>query len=114
MPREKGLLFDILWAAESALGFIAGISFEAFTQDLEKQFAVEHALEIIGEAANRMPEAFRLAHPEIPWGEIIGMRNRMIHGYRDVRLSIVWDVLHHDLPELIAQITPLTTVEDAE
>jgi uncharacterized protein with HEPN domain len=57
-------------------------------------------LQIIGEAANGLPEQFRASHPEIPWDQIIGMRHVLVHGYCEVDLNIVWVVIEKDLPPL--------------
>ncbi len=63
--------------------------------------ALVRLLEVIGEAANRIPDEERVHHPEIPWVQIIGMRNRLIHGYFDIDLDRVWDTVVDDLPPLI-------------
>jgi len=73
-------------------------------EDLTFNLALTHLVEIIGEAANRVPEEFQENHTEIPWGQIIGMRNRLIHGYDEVDLNFLWSVVQDDLPGLIAQI----------
>jgi uncharacterized protein with HEPN domain len=59
---------------------------------------------IVGEAANRVPEGFQEDHPEIPWMEIVGMRNRLIHGYDEVDIDFLWSVVRNDLPRLIKQL----------
>jgi uncharacterized protein with HEPN domain len=58
-------------------------------------------LEIIGEAANAVSEETRRAHPHVPWRKMVGLRNRLIHGYFNVNLHVVWDTLRGDLPDLI-------------
>jgi uncharacterized protein with HEPN domain len=69
-------------------------------------------LEIIGEAARRVSQQTRDAHPEIPWEQMIGLRNRLIHEYFRVNLATVWDTVQNDLPRLIALIEPLVPPED--
>jgi uncharacterized protein with HEPN domain len=67
-------------------------------------------LEIIGEAARRISQDTRDAHPEIPWEQMIGMRNRLIHEYFRVNLTTVWETVQNDLPSLIALIGPLVLI----
>jgi uncharacterized protein with HEPN domain len=69
--------------------------------------ALLRKLEVIGEAAGRVSKGFCAAHPEIPWREVTGPRNRLIHGYDDVRLDIVWRVTTERLPHLIVTLRPL-------
>ncbi len=64
-------------------------------------------IEVVGEAASQISPAFREAHPNIPWPQIIGMRNRLIHAYFDVDLDRVWDTITDDLPPLIAALERL-------
>ena len=61
----------------------------------------------MGEAAARISEPFREQHPDLPWRQVIGMRNRLIHGYDDIVLSVVWEVIQNDLPKLIQALEPL-------
>jgi uncharacterized protein with HEPN domain len=62
---------------------------------------------IVGEAANNITAEFRDGHPEIPWGQIIGMRNRLVHAYFEVSLDLVWETATMDMPELSAQVSAL-------
>jgi uncharacterized protein with HEPN domain len=105
--RDAALLLDILLAADDALTFIAGLDERAFLASGLHQSAVIRKLEIMGEAAGRVSQSFRAAHPEIPWKQMTGMRHRLIHDYGDVRLDIVWRVTRETLPGLIAILRPL-------
>ena len=87
-------------AARAATTFAADKGRDDLDNDLMFQFAIVRALEIIGEAAARLSDATRDAHPEIPWFNIIGMRNRLIHGYFDVDLDIVWRTVEGQLSPL--------------
>ncbi len=98
------LLDDICAAAEKATRYIAGMSFDDFSQDEKTIDAVVRNLEIIGEAARQLPEAFRDAHREIEWHKVVGLRNRIVHEYFGVDLEIVWQILHHDLPRLHSSV----------
>jgi uncharacterized protein with HEPN domain len=77
MRRDEAYLLDILIAARRAMSYMEGSSREAFQENEMLQDAVIRPLEIIGEAAGRVSEAYREAHPEIHWHKMIGMRNRM-------------------------------------
>lgn len=101
MQRDLGYICDMLHEARIVLEFTSGKNFDDFSQDTQCQYAVIRAIEIIGEAAGHISEEYRDTHPELPWHQIIGMRNRLIHGYGDIVLSIVWEVVDKRIPELI-------------
>jgi uncharacterized protein len=84
--------------------FIAGKTYAEFEADEECQFAVIRAVEVISEAANRVSLEFQSNHADIPWRNVIGMRNRVIHGYDDITLSVIWETASIDLPDLIRLI----------
>jgi uncharacterized protein with HEPN domain len=98
LPRELNYLVDILEAARLLQKFVEGVNQDTFENDLMRQAAVMRQLEIMGEAARRLSEETRQELFEIPWHQIIGMRNRLIHVYDDVDLAIVWDTVQNDLP----------------
>ena len=91
-------------ASREALAFIAGRSSEDLSRDRMLVLALIKEIEIIGEAASRISDESRKALPRIPWPKIIAMRNRLIHAYADVDLSIVWDTLTGALPELLREL----------
>ncbi|MCI0476393.1 MAG: DUF86 domain-containing protein [Anaerolineales bacterium] len=66
--------------------------------------ALVRLLEVVGEAANRIPDDEQSRHPEIPWTQIVGLRNRLIHGYDSIDLDILWQVVSEDLPPLIQSL----------
>ena len=84
------------------ISFAKGRSRESLTADRMLLRSLERALEIVGEAAGKVSPEFQSAHPEIPWGDMIGMRNRLIHAYFDINPLIVWSTILSDLPALIA------------
>ena len=91
---------DILDAIDKALTFTKGINFDFFTKDDKTVYAVIRALEIIGEAAKKIPQEERLNYPDIPWQEMSGMRDKLIHDYFGVNLEVVWKTVQEDLPDL--------------
>ena len=93
--------------AQNAIGISRGRKRKDLDDDLTFNLALTRLIEVIGEAANRVPEDYQESHPEIPWAQIIGMRNRLIHGYDEVDLDFLWSVVENDLPGLIAQLENL-------
>ena len=101
MSRDEAYLLDILESARLALEYLRGKSREEFLADVQLQDAVMRRLAILGEAARRVSETGRLSRPELPWHEMIGMRNVVVHEYDDVDVAVVWDAAQRDLPPLI-------------
>jgi len=95
---------DIQDALEKIEDFTIGLDFEAFVKDNKTTFAVIRALEIIGEAARKIPKSIRSRYPDVPWQDMAGMRDKLIHDYFGVDLRVVWKTLQVDLPPLQAVI----------
>jgi uncharacterized protein with HEPN domain len=104
MDRDRAYLFDILESAQVAIAHVEENDKESFLADVKSQDAVIRRFEIIGEAARRISDSFRSNHPELPWAEMIGMRNLLIHEYDDVDLHVVWRTVVHELPDLVRKI----------
>ena len=100
--------------AREAVALAQGKTRADLDSDRLLNLAAVRLLEIVGEAASRVPKEERSLHPEIPWSQIIGMRNRLIHGYDMVDNDILWQILVHDLPSLVAALEAILEQEDAE
>ena len=98
---------DMLGSAEKALEFVNGMGYAEFVEDEKTQYAVVRAIEIIGEAAKKVSKDLRGTYSEIPWREIAGTRDKLIHEYFGVNVSVVWRTVQEDLPGLIEQLGKL-------
>ena len=94
-------------AAWQAVEFVKGRYRTDLDSNMMLVFALVKAIEIIGEAANQVPDSTQDQIPEIPWADIIGMRHRLIHAYFDINLDILWQTVQRDLPPLIKVLDTL-------
>lgn len=101
---NKHYFKDILDYAKTSLEFIENISFEEFMVDKKVVFAVIRALEVIGESSNRISDNLKEKYSQLPWIEMRGLRNRIVHNYDDIDYTIIWNVLKNEIPKLIEQI----------
>jgi uncharacterized protein with HEPN domain len=104
MSRDEVYLLDIFDAAKLALEYVRGKTRDEFLAGVQLQDAVIRRLAIIGEAAKRVSEATRESLPGLPWRQMAGMRNIIVHEYDDVDLSVVWDAVTRDLPPLVSEL----------
>ena len=94
----------MLDAADEALSFVRGKTRADLQSNRMLVLSLVKEIEVVGEAASRVSEEFRADHPQIPWQEIIGMRNRLIHAYFDVDLDVLWSTVTKNLPKLSAEL----------
>lgn len=101
MIREyKDYAMDMIAAIEKIEEFAGGITSEDFEKDTKTIFAVIRALEVIGEAAKKIPPSVRNKHKQIPWLQITGMRDKLIHEYFGVNVKVIWNTIKEDIPPL--------------
>jgi uncharacterized protein with HEPN domain len=112
--RDRASLLDILEFIRIITDRMAGMTYEAFLADTEKQDAVTYRVALIGEATTRLSDGFRAAHPEIPWAEIRKMRNFLIHVYDHVDHHEVWDVTQKNLEPLRLAVEAILAAEPEE
>ena len=112
MQPDEVRLRHMLDAAHKTLAFTDGRSRDDLDTDEQLTLAIVRLLEIIGEAAKKVTTETRAAHPEIPWRDIAGTRDRLIHGYFDVDLDVVWSIAMGDLPALVTSLEAILEPED--
>ena len=102
--NPEASLLDMVLHASEAVELLGDASLDELEGNRERQLALTQLLEIIGEAANRIPQSMQKQYAAIPWVRIVGMRNRLIHGYDSLDLDVLRDTIINDLPPLIAQL----------
>jgi len=105
--RDLAVVVDIVNAGRQILQFVEGMDVEGFRRDPKTSSAVILQFLIIGEASKRLSDGFHAEHSEIPWSEIVRMRDLLIHHYRRTDLRQVWSTVQTDLAPLLAALEPL-------
>ena len=101
------LIEDILDSSNKILLYSAGMTYEEFIADSKTVDAVIRNFEIIGEAANRLPDDFKEIHPNIDWHKIRGFRNRIVHDYMGIDYTIVWEIKNNFLVTLVEKLNTI-------
>ena len=105
MKRDARLyLDDIVEAVQRIEEYSPHPDYESFKQDRKAVDAIVRNFEIIGEAVNKIPSALRIKYPDIPWTEMMGMRNKLIHEYFGVDTQILWKTVKENVPQLKPQV----------
>ena len=112
LERDAAHLWDMLDAAKQAAEFSANVNLDQLLAEVRTRYAIERALEIIGEAARRVSPATRSRHPEIPWKGISGFRNVLVHEYGEIDYRRLYTIIKEGIPALIVALeTILDSIE---
>jgi len=114
MWRDEAWLLDMLQACRKALNYAQGLNESGFLASSLQQDAILRQLTIVGEAAKQVSADYRTAHPEIPWKRISGFRDVVVHGYFQVDLNRVWQIVQEDLPSLVTALEGLVPPEEGK
>ena len=108
VPREwRFYVQDMIGFAGKVIGYTDGLTQEKLVADELRYDAVLRNLELIGEAATHIPDKVREAHPDIPWRAIVGLRNRLAHGYLDISDRVIWTTIQEAVPGLVPSLRSL-------
>lgn len=108
MPRDDlRYVAHMVDAAQRIEQFLSGKTRQKYDADEVLRLAVVHLIQVIGEAARLLSADFQQQHSQLPWRQIIGMRNRIVHDYLNVDYDIAWEVAHRDLPSLHRSLSAL-------
>lgn len=110
-PDDLDLVERMLVEIDDALDFVRGYDRKRFTSDRQTRKSTAASVQNIGESARHLSPEFRLAHPQIGWPKVVGMRNRIVHNYWDINYHVVWAVVHNELPPLRDALAPLVDEE---
>lgn len=105
-------LHDMLAAIDAIAQYTDGLDFAAFVVQRQVQHAVLFNMQVVGEAANRLDESLRRSYPAVPWTQMVGMRNVIVHGYFAVNLQIIWNTVTEDLPRLKPHLAAILAAMD--
>jgi uncharacterized protein with HEPN domain len=113
MWRDFAWILDMLQASQKVLEYARGLSALAFRTSGLHHDAVLRQLTVVGEAEKRVSAEFRVNHPEVPWRQVAGFRDVVVHDYSRVDLQEVWRIVQEDLPALVTLLEPLIPPEES-
>jgi uncharacterized protein with HEPN domain len=105
--RDLESLIDIDYYGRNIISFVLGMTQVEFAEDSKTISAVMYAIAIMGEATKRLSNEFREQHSQLPWRELAGLRDRLVHDYRNIDLDILWDVVSVEIPAFLVSLDPL-------
>ena len=104
MNKDREILLDLIRACELIVYFCEDLDWQAFSKDIKTQSSVLYQIVIIGEGVNRLSSNFVDRNPQVPIRQIRGMRNRVVHEYKEVDLEILWQAIQTNIPELLVKL----------
>lgn len=113
MERDEASILDALIFAQRILDFTSGMDEEMFANDLKTQAAVLYEISVLGEAMRRISPEFQQQYPQIPYGKVVGMRNKLVHDYDGINIKLVWSVIQTDIPELIVDLKTIVPMQNS-
>ncbi|AFY43134.1 DUF86 domain-containing protein [Nostoc sp. PCC 7107] len=105
--RDLESLIDIHHYSQNAIFFVSAITKVEFVEDQKTIAAVMYAIAVMGEATKRLSKEFREQHSYLSWKELAGLRDRLVHDYKNIDLDILWDVVSVEIPALLVSLEPL-------
>jgi uncharacterized protein with HEPN domain len=112
MNRDLAYLLDIATTCSTIVELIENVSEASFLTDKRTHLAVLYEIIVTGEIVKRLSQGFRQEHPEIPWKQIAGMRDKLVHDYNKVDLELAWEVTQASIPELLEFVQPFLLREE--
>ncbi len=111
MNRDQTYLIDIATTCQTVLELVQGMSQSSFVADKRTHLAVLYEITVLGEVVKRLSPEFRQKHSQIPWKQIAGMRDKLVHDYNKVDLDLTWEVTQSSIVELLEFVLPLLPQE---
>lgn len=105
--RDLESILDIHYYSQNTISFVSGMTKAEFVADQKTIAAVMYAIAVMGEATKRLSPEFRDQHSHLPWKQLAGLRDRLVHDYKNIDLDILWDVVSVEIPALLLNLEPL-------
>lgn len=105
--RDLESIIDIYYYSQNTISFVSGMTKAEFVEDQKTIAAVMYAIAVMGEATKRLSKEFRDQHSHLPWKQLAGLRDRLVHDYKNIDLDILWDVVAVEIPALLVNLEPL-------
>jgi len=112
VERDLSYLVDIFDCVEDVIAYTSNVSIHDFERDKMRRLAVERQLEVIGQAANRVTKGGQEQLSQIPWSQMIGLRNKLAHDYGDILAKRIWDIARLSIPQLKTDLLTIPEIQE--